>query len=340
MIAYHLFEKQINDRGWIAGRPWRKLKDADITIEHGTGNLNEDFNSEAKGVPDGFPVKVYWNGEFYGLFTLQLKKHRDNYCMKKNNAKHIFIDGYLNTLFGGADNINWVMFELRNPKGLIDYRGLPYDGDFPQKLSEDDAFSAQVKGYVDSLSDRCAAIATPEDLIAIIDKDFAIDYLLNVNFIGNDDVLSNNTMYCTWDGVKWFTLLYDSDQSFGLYYKGNQHSTTPTSGVYMGNADTPMRKFYTWFKSDMDARYKELRDNGIFSVKAIISELADWVAVIGTDNFKDEFKKWNETPSYRDGSKTYEHNPTEGGFYDSIGAVEKWITARVAYLDNYFNYNN
>jgi hypothetical protein len=90
----------------------------------------------------------------------------------------------------------------------------------------------------------------------------------------------------------------------------------------------------------MDARYKELRDNGIFSVKAIISELADWVAVIGTNNFKDEFKKWNETPSYRDGSKTYEHNPTEGGFYDSIGAVEKWMTARVAYLDNYFNYNN
>ena len=342
IIAYHVWEKQLNDRGWIAGRPWRKLADADITTSHGTGSLNEDFNSDAKGVPDGFAVKVYWNNEFYGLFTLQLKKNRDNYAMGKSKAKHIFIDGYLDQLFNGEDNINWTRFELRNPKSLKDIDGNKYDGDNPKELSDTDEFSATVKGYVKDLSNRCNAIASAEDLVAIIDKDYAIDYLLNVNYMGNDDVLTNNTMYCTWDGNLWFTLLYDSDQSFGLQWEGNTHSVNISRDVFGVNkaTGTPMDKFFTWFKADMDARYKELRDNGIFDVKNIIKELSDWVAMIGTDNFETEFEKWNETPSYRDGSLTYTHNPQTGGFYDSIGTVEKWLKERTAFLDSYFNYNN
>lgn len=342
IIAYHVWERQLNDRGWIAGRPWRKLADADITTSHGTGKLNEDFNSDAKGVPDGFAVKVYWNNEFYGLFTLQLKKHRDNYAMGKSKAKHIFIDGYLDQLFKGEDNINWTRFELRNPKSLKDIDGNKYDGDNPKELSDTDELSATVKGYIKDLSNRCNDIASAEDLVAIIDKDYAIDYLLNVNYMGNDDVLTNNTMYCTWDGNLWFTLLYDSDQSFGLYWEGNTHSVNPSRDIFgvTNHTGTPMDKFFTWFKSDMDARYKELRDNGIFDVKNIIKELSDWVAMIGTDNFEAEFEKWNETPSYRDGSLTYTYAPQTGGFYDSIGTVEKWLKERTAFLDNYFNYNN
>lgn len=351
IIAYHIWERQLNDRGWIAGRPWRKLADADITNAHGTGNLNEDFNSDAKGVPDGFAVKVYWNNEFYGLFTLQLKKHRDNYAMSKKKAKHCFVDGYLlkynnstmvHSIFHGENMIDWTQFELRNPKNLIDINGKPYNGDEPEELSDTDGFSATVKGYVKDLSNRCNAIASAEDLVAIIDKDYAIDYLLNVNYMGNDDVLTNNTMYCTWDGNLWFTLLYDSDQSFGLQWEGYTHSVNVSYDVFGVNkaTGTPMDKFFTWFKSDMDARYKELRDNGIFDVKNIIKELSDWVAMIGTDNFDAEFTKWNETPSYRDGSLTYTYNPQAGGFYDSIGTIEKWLTARTAFLDNYFNYNN
>ena len=351
IIAYHVWERQLNDRGWIAGRPWRKLADADITTSHGTGKLNEDFNSDAKGVPDGFAVKVYWNNEFYGLFTLQLKKHRDNYAMSKKKAKHCFVDGYLlkynnstmvHSIFHGENMIDWTQFELRNPKNLIDINGKPYNGDEPEELSDTDELSATVKGYVKDLSNRCNAIASAEDLVAIIDKDYAIDYLLNVNYMGNDDVLTNNTMYCTWDGNLWFTLLYDSDQSFGLYWEGNGHSVNPSRDIFgvTNHTGTPMDKFFTWFKSDMDARYKELRDNGIFDVKNIIKELSDWVAMIGTDNFDAEFAKWNETPSYRDGSLTYTYAPQTGGFYDSIGTVEKWLKERTAFLDNYFNYNN
>ena len=39
---------------------------------------------QARCYPDGFPCVVYLNGAFYGIFSWQLKKHRDNMAMGRN----------------------------------------------------------------------------------------------------------------------------------------------------------------------------------------------------------------------------------------------------------------
>lgn len=72
----------------------------------------------AKYHPDAFPCIVFLNGDFYGIFAWQLKKHRKNMSMDKAVAENIHIDGTINdqTLFRG--DISWKSFEIKNPKTL------------------------------------------------------------------------------------------------------------------------------------------------------------------------------------------------------------------------------
>ena len=133
-----------------------------------TKDISLCMDSGARCFPDGFPCVVYLNGDFYGLFTWCLKKHRDNYHMKKDNSKHIHLDGNISmeTLFGAngdASKIGWTPgndngFEVRNPKGdmLITKFGTKYDADSTQsqelagisRLNEDiEVFSAD-KTYI------------------------------------------------------------------------------------------------------------------------------------------------------------------------------------------------
>lgn len=77
-----------------------------------------DYNTKAMCYPDGFPCLVYLNGDFYGIFAWQLKKHRKNMDQTKNNPAHIHLDGTLGSSSIWRGNINWTLFEIRNPKTL------------------------------------------------------------------------------------------------------------------------------------------------------------------------------------------------------------------------------
>lgn len=348
MIGYHMTTQIMNTYSFDKARPWRYLFANKTTINNATGKIDDDLSDEALGVPDGFPFKLYHNGNYIGLYTLQLKKHRDNYQMGKSKAKNIHIDGenYNNSLFRGSANIIWSDFEVRNPKSLKDINGNKYDGDNPTELSDTDALSSEVKGYIKEFSDKASAIVTTADFEEIIDADYAIDYVLLMNFLMNVDVICNNTQWCTWDANKWFPMNYDNDQLFGLYWEGykirddtNQKPDDCLIGVTL-QTGTPLSLLYTLYKSRMDARYKELVDLGIFTIENVLKQLKEWCNNIGKNNYEEEFNFWTETPSYRDGEQTYTNYPQEGGFYDSIERVKKYMFVRKQFLDNYFNYSN
>ena len=346
MIGYHMSAQIMNTYTYEKARPWRYLFANNTTINGATGKIADDLSNEALGVPDGFPFRLYHNGTYIGLYNLQLKKHRDNYQMGKSKAKNIHIDGeqYDNSLFNGSANIDWTLFEVRNPKGLKDINGKKYDGDNPKELSDTDALSAEVKGYIEDFSNKASAITTKQEFEEVIDVDYAIDYVLLMNFLMNLDVINNNTQWCTWDGKKWFPLNYDDDQCFGLTSLGNEIRTTvnqrPDDCILGVNfqTGTPLSLLYTLYKERMDLRYKELVDAGILTVKNVIDKLTEWCDNIGKAYYDEEFTLWPETPSYRE-SDSYPNYPQTGGLYDSIERVEKYMTVRKLFLDTYFNYN-
>lgn len=143
--SYKLYDQIVRTRGNMYDRPWKKalidMPKIDTTTKSFGNPYIGDYSlltdTGARCFPDGFPVAVYLNGEFYGIFSFQLKKHRDNYHMDKSTAEHVHLDGTINYNILWNGNIVWGTgdngFEVRNPKNLYAIGGNKYDTDIKQE---------------------------------------------------------------------------------------------------------------------------------------------------------------------------------------------------------------
>lgn len=102
-ISYKICNEIFNTRGLCENRTWKKalidfdaIGDANSNSEQ-IDDLQIQIDNGARCFPDGFPCIVYLNGDFYGVYSWQLKKHRDNYHQSKKKAKHIHLDGNLHS---------------------------------------------------------------------------------------------------------------------------------------------------------------------------------------------------------------------------------------------------
>ena len=102
------------------------MKTDDI-LSGARGDTKYDF-SQALCMPSQFPVEVYLNGDYYGLFMWSLKKNRDNYSMDKKDYTSILIDN-VGSIYHHNGDIGCSWDELKNPKTLICVDGKKYDAD-------------------------------------------------------------------------------------------------------------------------------------------------------------------------------------------------------------------
>ncbi len=336
VTSYKLNNEILKSRGIMDDRPWKKAlinMNVIATTTKGIGDISDlslQIDNGARCFPDGFPVIVYLKGEFYGIFSWQLKKHRDNMHQTKDVAEHIHLDGTISpqTLLGGT--IDWTQFEVRNPKGLYCMDGTKYDGDtnLNELIDETSVFyaldsdtdkilkakkmTAKVKSYIKSFSkamveigavlDTYTASKTDENKQKIkelfekyFDVENQIDYLILSDVVKNADGFSKNWQWTTYDGVKWYVNLYDVDMSFGGHFQGNQ-ITEPLKTHISTTRLLPPYYIETFYKEDLESRYKELRDIGIIDTAHIVGILNSWTQRIGQENYKKEYAKWTDAP--------------------------------------------
>jgi hypothetical protein len=308
VAAYRLIEDFYQTKPYGEKKPWDYLYKNTATTINGTGNLRQDIYTGALAHPDGFPFAMYFNGVFYGMHVWSLKKDRANYNMVKGTKENIMLDGVLTgtTLFNGT--IDYTQFEIRNPKTLKTTSGATYDGDLPTEIQGDPAvhsLSASVKASLQRLSGARALInaASTTALKRAKFEEFYnvnafIDYYLHANTVDNYDGFAKNWIWCTWDGLLWAPTVYDCDSIFGLFWKGTfiYPSATTLRGT---DSLVPSSLLTALYPTEINARYKELRDAKVISVKHIVSRVEEWVDSVGYENYTKEFAKWNETPSYR-----------------------------------------
>lgn len=134
-VVYQWWQEICKTRGFTADTAWKQamIHMDEVPINMPSLGAEEDemyrLDSGAKCVPDGFPCIVYINEEFHGIFTWQIKKHKDNYNLKKNQPTNIQIDGFTNPNNMWMGNVVWRVEELRYPKDLFCEDGTIYDGD-------------------------------------------------------------------------------------------------------------------------------------------------------------------------------------------------------------------
>lgn len=331
-VSYMLYEEMVKTRDICDDRPYKSEFTGEYTeSEDGINSetsLDRNFDTGAKCFPQAFPVIVYQNGEFYGVYSWQLKKHRDNMHQDKKVAEHIHLDGTLDegTIFGG--NIKWEQFEVRNPKSLYMQKRqviggeetLTYNGDYPKEIMGDDAGEynagnkdmkrcATVKKYIIALSGRIAELKQAEtdgkstdEIRTLVEKyfkvSFLVDYILETNLMYDYDGYAKNWQWTTYNGVQWTVNPYDHDCIFGDNHNGN-YVSAPEENWIANTLDIPSGWILKYYLPELKARWAQLRKMSIFDSKHIADILNDWCVRIGYDNWKSEYKKWNESPCYR-----------------------------------------
>lgn len=323
LASYDLNIQMWNTMEYSSNRPWKKYL---LSEDDKKGSLYKkldilnSYSSDPRCVPDGFPVMLLLNSKFYGLYQMQIKKHRDNYAMNKKNPLHIQLDGNVgsNELFG---KINWTKFEIRNPKSLICSDGSKYDGDNPSEITGDisidkntsqvkksiERFSACVNVFKKAVADSKSKEEIQELISSYLDIDYTIDYILETNIVQNYDSRRKNVQWCTWNGTIWVPCPYDQDQSFKGTSSGFMIDINLGIGVIQESEELPFYWVYTYFIEQVKLRYKYLVSNGIFTKDNLFKTFIRRVNQIGEKNYSLEYKKWNESPCHRSSNVNTEY---------------------------------
>lgn len=354
-VCYKLYDQIVQTRGNMYDRPWKKalidMSKIDTTTKslgnHYVGDYSLLTDTGAKCFPDGFPVAVYLNGLFYGIYSFQLKKHRDNYHMDKSTAEHVHLDGTISysTLWKG--DIAWgegdYGFEIRNPKNLYAIGGNKYDADIKQeeiagkeevnawieagklpdgtiissKIKKNLQMTVKVKKYIQDFSKTIldikaasdiyeASNKTEEDLKTFkkvfetyYDADNLIDYIIVSDVVKNHDGFWKNWQWFTYNGKKWWIGLYDCDCTFGNHPAGNQTLLPQTEHIDKTTA-SPTGFIAKYYSKELTDRYKYLAEHDIISSSNIFALIKDWCDRIGTNYYKEEYKKWKDSPCISD----------------------------------------
>ena len=317
IVAYKLYQQMVSTRGYEKDKPYKYVYNKD-SVSYGTEtntNTSQNLGKNALCTPDGFPVILYLNGSFWGVYTVMLKKNRVNFLMDKKDYSAIELDlGNGNIVNGIKD---WSSFEIRNPKTLICMDGSKYDGDAPKELIDEssESYSASnkdmknsviTKHAIESLADAYNEIKTAisnsktnEEIKAIIEAhynvDFMIDYMIFSNLIENLDGWGGNWQWTTWNGIVWNPNPYDLNATFGLDPYG-LFAKSPSTGF---TSPSVTKYIYDYYKEEVKSRYASLRKDNIISTSNIMGLFKSWIERIGSDNYENEFKKWNATPSQR-----------------------------------------
>lgn len=369
VIGYSIYNDIVKTRGLEKDYVWKRaLLNTDI-ITPTNPNVNGKkevllyTESGARCFPDGFPCMVFQNGEFWGLYSFQLKKHRSNYCLNKKTAEHIHLDGNISetSLFNANGdssliqwkNINKVGFEIRNPKPLYLMDGSVYDADINsgELIDETSEFydeskhktCAKVKKYIIDFSKTVSTIKTAEDvylgnktdenlkaikdtLETYFDSENLIDYLITCDVLRNTDGFADNWQWVTYNGVKWYVCLYDVDNILGNHWQPVQTINPPLTGKHITQIITyssMMKYITTYYVSELEERYAYLRKNGIIDAERIITKIRDWML-----RFGGQYAYELEANKWTDFVKN-----------DNIFRVHKWIISEINNLDKVYHYN-
>ncbi|ELH1434885.1 CotH kinase family protein, partial [Raoultella ornithinolytica] len=298
-MSYSLWEQVVQSR-----KTWPKREVESVFV----GKFGEDgtFNG-ANGHPIGYPCVMYFNGEFYGIGDLMTGKKRSNYNLAKNKPLEIQLDigGWLT--FGAFSehitDVNYV--EFKAPKS-------PTSATYSAITDWDTFCNLQQADFTSQLGTR-------------LDKTNIIDYFLFTTFGNFTDCGAvntiKNTQLISYNGIKWYFMPYDLDTCYGLQWDGKSINYPANNPIRL-NGDFWI-KVRAAYNSDINARWAELRNNGIFTVSNIYTLIMDLQSKYSRDLFSAEFEKWPEVPSLS---------------ITGVDQILTWVNDRLAFLDTQFSY--
>ena len=280
----------------VQSRKYFPKRENEVAYSLSNTNVDQRFDSGALCHADGLSAKLFINGTFYGIGMFNIGKKRENYDLKSSNQNHIQLVAETHANFYSYIPGQW---DVRNPK------------------TPDANFQTKINAWFASNALNGQAFKDAFETNHVLKN--AIEFFLLAEFIQSPDMYTKNLILTSWDGVKFYFLPNDMDTTFGIQWDGASY-TGHTTSIRSANF---WQKFYSTYTVEIKARYKELRDNGVFTLENVYRHADKMNKTFGVDNFKEEFEKWPTVPS----------NST---IYTSYTQIYQWVKDRLIWLDSQY----
>ncbi len=228
-------------------------------------------DAPCNGAVDGFPVEIYVNGVFHGLYTFNIPKDAWQFGMDSKDPNHIVISGE-----------NWYPANF--------FREEPGFGTWEVEAGEEnDATLEKMKrlfAFVRNSSDR-EFVAEFSDYL---DLDATLNYYIMADMAYLDDNRGKNMLLATYDGNIWYPSLYDLDSSWGAAYNGMQLYPYETEPLKLSES-LLFERLEKHFSKELAQRYFELREE-ILRKDYILEEFEAFRDQIPELTFIKEYIRW------------------------------------------------
>ena len=259
---------------------------------------DELVNTPNGGAIDGYPILVYNNGVYQGLYTMNIPKDKWMFDMHDSDEK------------------NQAIFMTETWNSAVSFRSISTSGFVLEYASnEDSLIDNSTQWAYDSMLDLIEFVYNNDGedfkngIHQYADVDKCIDSMIYTFFICADDNTSKNILWVTLDGKVWFSSMYDMDGTWGMRWNGNiefDENTHPISALVDGKGLAPERnhsnlnllweKIYINYYDRVCERYWELRQE-ILTVENITENFEAFFDAI-PDSVRDaEKQKWTGVPT-------------------------------------------
>ncbi len=270
-----------------------------------TRNVNKDELSSLAngGAIDGFPIIVYNNGNFHGIYTMNIPKDKWMFGMDDSNLKN-------QAIMMAAD---WKKSNaFREEISTTNMGSSGWELEFAS--NEESTVDNDTSWVVTSMNNLIRFVmnndgeAFKNGISEYADIDKCIDSMIYTFVMCADDNISKNILWATYDGKVWFSSVYDMDGTWGMKWNGEiafNENTHKISNLANGGSDAGRshdnynllwEKIYINFFDKVVSRYIELRQ-GALSYENIEQNFVSFFAMIPDVVRTAENKKWGSIPS-------------------------------------------
>ena len=304
------------------------------------------------GAIDGFPIAVFMNGVFHGLYTMNVPKDEWMFGMGDSETEALIAaDNWVATDFyslldgfivdkNGDLTCNSMGWELR-------YYGTEETTGSHQWVT--DSFNNLIRFCQNNQGEAFKA-----GISNYLDVDSAIDYLIFMYANCMHDNASKNMLWATYDGKTWIPTVYDQDGTFGQVWDGIRQSSPTSSlpsvkngkidvGINYGPpepADSSMPRFILWdrmwnaFTKEILDRYAELRST-VLSTQNMIAELSAFEEAIPASLYEAEVERWRDARAAWWDKSPYTQAGSSWDYTEyHFDYMYEWVAARMTSYDN------
>lgn len=279
--------KYVIKANWIDKTHSRNIVTARIAAQV-QSKYNLLSNAPNNGLIDGYPIEVYLNGEFYGLYTMNIPKDEWLYDMDDKNENHIvMVAEELTNMTTFKENATYDYWSCE--VGTANQETLAKFNRFTNFImnSTDEEFKNNIDDY--------------------LNVDATINYYVILQTFYISDNIGKNLVLITYDGKIWYPTLYDLDASFGTQFNGRKEFEYDQ--LIDMDISILFKRLRENFSNEIADRYFELRSD-ILTEQNIYNQIDSFYNLIPKTTFIKEQHKWGEDiPGYDiEQMKTYISN--------------------------------